>query len=179
MRLFSNTSDLSKAIPPELLCRPLRYLQNDLLENLPEKRQQKTSCSSLQEVSLLYVTRFELATFWSVARRSIQLSYTYTSLRSTCFATKITIPKFSTFVNAFSPFFRLSFKCPTSDRMAENVRIRGLVRPRCLRAYSASLAPLGPRTERHVLPSGRKAISKLTKSALIGQLRQDPSLAGK
>ncbi len=25
----------------------------------------------------LYVTRFELATFWSVARRSIQLSYTY------------------------------------------------------------------------------------------------------
>ncbi len=108
MRLFSNTSDLSKAIPPELLCRPLRYLQNDLLENLPKKkkkRQQKTSCSSLQEASFLYVTRFELATFWSVARRSIQLSYTYTSLRSTCFATKITIPKFLTFVNAFSPFF--------------------------------------------------------------------------
>ena len=25
----------------------------------------------------MYVTRFELATFWSVARRSIQLSYTY------------------------------------------------------------------------------------------------------
>ena len=24
----------------------------------------------------MYVTRFELATFWSVARRSIQLSYT-------------------------------------------------------------------------------------------------------
>ncbi len=113
MRLFSNTSDPSKAIPPELLCRPLRYLQNDLLENLPKKRQQKTSCSSLQEVSFLYVTRFELATFWSVARRSIQLSYTYTytSLRSTCFATKITIPKFPTFVNAFSPFFRLPFKC--------------------------------------------------------------------
>ena len=28
----------------------------------------------------MYVTRFELATFWSVARRSIQLSYTYISL---------------------------------------------------------------------------------------------------
>ncbi len=110
MRLFSNTSDPSTAIPPELLCRPLRYLQNDLLENLPKKKK-KTSCSSLQEASYLYVTRFELATFWSVARRSIQLSYTYTSLRSTCFATKITIPKFLTFVNAFSPFFRLSFKC--------------------------------------------------------------------
>ena len=27
----------------------------------------------------MYVTRFELATFWSVARRSIQLSYTYIS----------------------------------------------------------------------------------------------------
>ena len=27
----------------------------------------------------MYVTRFELATFWSVARRSIQLSYTYNS----------------------------------------------------------------------------------------------------
>ena len=26
---------------------------------------------------VMYVTRFELATFWSVARRSIQLSYTY------------------------------------------------------------------------------------------------------
>ena len=25
----------------------------------------------------MYVTRFELAAFWSVARRSIQLSYTY------------------------------------------------------------------------------------------------------
>ena len=30
----------------------------------------------------MYVTRFELATFWSVARRSIQLSYTYILLRS-------------------------------------------------------------------------------------------------
>ena len=29
----------------------------------------------------MYVTRFELATFWSVARRSIQLSYTYILLR--------------------------------------------------------------------------------------------------
>ena len=28
---------------------------------------------------VMYVTRFELATFWSVARRSIQLSYTYIS----------------------------------------------------------------------------------------------------
>ena len=28
---------------------------------------------------VMYVTRFELATFWSVARRSIQLSYTYTT----------------------------------------------------------------------------------------------------
>ena len=28
----------------------------------------------------MYVTRFELATFWSVARRSIQLSYTYNYL---------------------------------------------------------------------------------------------------
>ena len=28
----------------------------------------------------MLVTRFELATFWSVARRSIQLSYTNTSL---------------------------------------------------------------------------------------------------
>ncbi len=52
---------------------------------------------------------------------------------------------------------------PASDRVAENVRIRGLARPRCLRAYFASLAPLGPRTEREC--------------PLIGQLRQDPSLA--
>ena len=29
----------------------------------------------------MYVTRFELATFWSVARRSIQLSYTYILLQ--------------------------------------------------------------------------------------------------
>ncbi len=48
MRLFSNTSDLSKAIPPELLCRPLRYLQNDLLENLPEKKKKKTTKNLLQ-----------------------------------------------------------------------------------------------------------------------------------
>ena len=38
-------------------------------------RIQKSSGISLA----LYVTRFELATFWSVARRSIQLSYTYIS----------------------------------------------------------------------------------------------------
>ena len=31
----------------------------------------------IRRLSVLYVTRFELATFWSVARRSIQLSYTY------------------------------------------------------------------------------------------------------
>ena len=31
----------------------------------------------MQMLFFMYVTRFELATFWSVARRSIQLSYTY------------------------------------------------------------------------------------------------------
>ena len=37
----------------------------------------KTPVNSVYRGFLVYVTRFELATFWSVARRSIQLSYTY------------------------------------------------------------------------------------------------------
>ena len=38
----------------------------------------------MQMLFFMYVTRFELATFWSVARRSIQLSYTYIHC---CFST--------------------------------------------------------------------------------------------
>ena len=41
----------------------------------PENK--KSTCLT-QMLFFMYVTRFELATFWSVARRSIQLSYTYT-----------------------------------------------------------------------------------------------------
>ena len=37
----------------------------------------------------MYVTRFELATFWSVARRSIQLSYTYLDVNTSMPATGI------------------------------------------------------------------------------------------
>ena len=39
-------------------------------------RKEKSICF-VQMLFCMYVTRFELATFWSVARRSIQLSYTY------------------------------------------------------------------------------------------------------
>ena len=42
----------------------------------PENK--KSTCLT-QMLFFMYVTRFELATFWSVARRSIQLSYTYIS----------------------------------------------------------------------------------------------------
>ena len=42
-------------------------------------RQKKSICFT-QMLFFMYVTRFELATFWSVARRSIQLSYTYNYL---------------------------------------------------------------------------------------------------
>ena len=38
---------------------------------------QRKSICDWQMLFIMYVTRFELATFWSVARRSIQLSYTY------------------------------------------------------------------------------------------------------
>ncbi len=37
----------------------------------------------------MYVTRFELAAFWSVARRSIQLSYTYLDVNTSMPATGI------------------------------------------------------------------------------------------
>ncbi len=70
-------------------------------------------------------------------------------------------PRFSHLCSV-SCTFVITVQCRPSDRVAENVRIRGLVRPRCLRAYFASLAPLGPSTEREC--------------PLIGQLRQDPSL---
>ncbi len=58
----------------------------------------------------------------------------------------------------------VAVQTPASDRVAENVQIRGLARPRCLRTSCVSLAPLGPRMERE--------------RTLIGQLRQDPSLVG-
>ncbi len=57
--------------------------------------------------------------------------------------------------------YRLQYTRQPNDRVAENVRVQGLARPRCLRASSASLAPLGPRMERE--------------RPRTGQLRQDPS----
>ena len=59
----------------------------------------KKTCTDLCTGFSLYVTRFELATFWSVARRSIQLSYTYISrLGTTAATTKYTILVYRAFV---------------------------------------------------------------------------------
>ena len=61
----------------------------------------------------MYVTRFELATFWSVARRSIQLSYTY--IYSFFAATEIIIVEVTANVNnvfdliSACPFWKCAF----------------------------------------------------------------------
>ena len=57
-------------------------------------QEHKKTCTDFCAGFSLYVTRFELATFWSVARRSIQLSYTYIlCLDITAATTKYTIPE--------------------------------------------------------------------------------------
>ena len=49
---------------------------------MSDRTTKKPENLDLKAFRFLYVTRFELATFWSVARRSIQLSYTYISVTS-------------------------------------------------------------------------------------------------
>ena len=66
-------------MPPSAL--PLAAVRRQAKDTLrgPAIKTKKSTCF-MQMLFFMYVTRFELATFWSVARRSIQLSYTYNSL---------------------------------------------------------------------------------------------------